>query len=286
MPKMNVPMWLRRSQSVSILVLLLPTMYAAGEMHRLQTFTATPRSGNADAHLESGLQPPCGKDPVPAYSRLDEPAAVKAWSASEFGRDWNPPVCTGWSAVGFTTLVATAARFRNTAGADSLLGHVGAISKLKGVRYWSTTHKRWQTLIEDAYALHDERSGERRGDFTPEEMKGGKALYFEQVDNLTGKGVYRMKVAKASPDQLIVNVENVSTLRYHGIPAVHPGEMQSVYFLERESDNVWSYYGMVRTGKSANWLIAGNQSSAVNRAVALYRHFVGIPTDQEPPAAR
>jgi hypothetical protein len=286
MPKMNAPICLRRALSVSILVLLLPTMYAAGEMHRLRISSAAPRTGNAEAHRESGFQPPCGKDPVPAYPRLDEPAAVKAWSASEFGRDWNPPACTGWSAVGFTTLVATAARFRNTAGADGLLGQVGAISKLKGVRYWSTTHKRWQTLIEDAYALRDERSGERRGDFTPEQMKEGKELYFEQVDNLTGKGVYRMKVAKASPDELIVNVENVSTMYYHRIPAVHPGEMQSVYFLERESDNVWRYYGMVRTGKSANRFIAGNESSAVNRAVAFYRHFVGIPTDQEPPAAR
>jgi uncharacterized protein DUF6675 len=286
MRKMNAPMCLRRTLSVSTLVLLLPTMYAAGEMHRFRISSADPRSRNAEAQRGSGLQPPCGKDPVPAYPRLDEPAAVKAWSASEFGRDWNPPACTGWSAVGFTTLVAEAARFRNTAGADGLLGHVGAISKLKGMRYWSTTHKRWQTLIEDAYALRDERSGERRGDFTPEEMKEGQELYFEQVDNLTGKGVYRMKVAKASPDELIVNVENVSTMNYHHIPAVHPGEMQSVYFLERESDNVWRYYGMVRTGKSANRLIAGNESSAVNRAVAFYRHFVGIPTDQEPPAAR
>jgi len=42
----------------------------------------------------------------------------------------------------------------------------------------------------------------------------------------------------------------------------------------------------VRTGKNANRLITGNESSAVNRAVAFYRYLVGIPTDQEPPAAR
>jgi hypothetical protein len=34
-----------------------------------------------------------------------------------------------------------------------------------------------------------------------------------------------------------------------------------------------------------NRMIAGNASSAVNRAIAFYRHFVGIPTDREPPAA-
>ena len=62
--------------------------------------------------------------------------------------------------------------------------------------------------------------------------------------------------------------------------------MQSIYFLDRESENVWRYYSIARTGKNANRLIAGNESSAVNRAVAFYRYLVEIPTGQEPPAAR
>ena len=70
------------------------------------------------------------------------------------------------------------------------------------------------------------------------------------------------------------------------IPILHPGDLQSMYFLDRESDSVWRYYSIVRTGKNANELISGNESSSVNRAVAFYRHMVGIPTDQEPPAAR
>jgi hypothetical protein len=67
---------------------------------------------------------------------------------------------------------------------------------------------------------------------------------------------------------------------------LHPGDMQSIYFLDRESENVWRFYSIVRTGKNAVRLIAGNESSAVNRSVAFYRNLVGIPTTQEPPAAR
>lgn len=70
---------------------------------------------------------------------------------------------------------------------------------------------------------------------------------------------------------------------------LHPTDtvpMQSVYFLEREPENVCRFYGLVRTGMKASGLIATNESSAVNRAVAFYRHLVGIPTAQEPPAAR
>jgi hypothetical protein len=117
-------------------------------------------------------------------------------------------------------------------------------------------------------------------------MKKGAFLYYEQVDNRSGKEVYRMHIAEASADRLVIDVENVSTIRYFLVPLFHPGEMQSIYFLDRESENAWRYYSIARTGKNANRLITGNESSAVNRAVAFYRYLVGIPTDQEPPAAR
>jgi hypothetical protein len=235
---------------------------------------------------ELGPQPPCGKEPIPSYPGLDDSAVVKSWSKSDFVGDWIPPECTGWAASGFTTLVTTVARFRHTSEADGLLRHLGAISQLAGMRYWSTTHKQWHTLIVDAYALKGFQSGQRREDFAPYEMMQGNAVYFEQADNLSGKAMYRMHIAEASADRVVIEVENVSTMRYLLVPILHPGEMQSIYFLDRESSNVWRYYSIVRTGKNANRLLAGNESSSVNRAVAFYRYLVGIPTDQEPPAAR
>ena len=67
----------------------------------------------AQAYAQSGPQPPCGKEPVPPYPGLDQSPVVKYWSESDFGRDWRPPACTGWAAVGFTTLVTTVALIRN-----------------------------------------------------------------------------------------------------------------------------------------------------------------------------
>jgi hypothetical protein len=237
-------------------------------------------------YAQMGPQPPCEMEPIPPYPGLGESPVVKSWSEPDFGRDWRPPACTGWGAVGFMTLVTTVARFHHTSEAEGLLRHIGAISELAGVRYWSTTHKQWQTFIVDAYALTDAQAGQRRKDFTPDEMKQGKVFYFEQVDNLSGKATYRMHIAEASADRLVIDIENVSTMHYLFIPLLHPGEIQSIYFLDRESESVWRYYSIVRTGMSANRMIAGNESSAVNRAVAFYRYFVGIPTDREPPAAR
>jgi hypothetical protein len=153
------------------------------------------------------------------------------------------------------------------------------------MRYWSTTHKRWQTLIVDSYALTGLPPSQRREDFTLDEMRKGDKLYFEQVDNLSGKAIYQMHIAEVSSDRIVFEVENVSAMHYLFMTAFHPGEVQSVYFLDRESENVWRFYSVVRTS-SANRLIPGNESSAINRAVAFYRYLVGIPTDREPPAAR
>jgi hypothetical protein len=240
----------------------------------------------AHAYAQSGPQPPCGAEPVPAYPGLNDSAVSKSWNRSEIGRDWRPPACTGWLELGFTTLVTTVARFRHTSEAEGLLRQIGAMSGLTGMRYWSTTHKQWQTLIVDAYAVTGLQSSQRRGDFAPDELKEGQELYFEQVDNLSGKAIYRMHFAESSADRIVFDVENVSTMRYFLVPLFRPGEVQSIYFLDRESEEVWRYYSIVRTGKNANQLLTGNESSAVNRAVAFYRHLVGIPADQEPPAAR
>jgi hypothetical protein len=235
---------------------------------------------------ESGPQLPCGQEPVPPYPSLDNSPIVKVWSASDLGRGWMPPECTGWTDAGFATLITTVARFRYAPGREALLRHIGAISELAGVRYWSTTHQQWQTLITDAYALTGSQTPQGRRDFTPDEVKEGSVLYFEQADNLAGKGTYRLHIAKASRERIVFDVENTSSIRFLLLTLFHPGGMQSVYFLDREPENVWGYYSIARTAPNTSPLLAGHDSSWINRAVAFYRALAGIPTDQEPPAAR
>ena len=48
---------------------------------------------------------------------------------------YETPACIDWTAVGFTMLVTTAARFRYDSGEVGLLRHIGAISELAGMRY-------------------------------------------------------------------------------------------------------------------------------------------------------
>jgi hypothetical protein len=151
--------------------------------------------------------------------------------------------------------------------------------------YWSTTHQQWQKLIISAYALPGATGDRRRQDFSMGEVAVGQSLYFQQQDNLSGKAVYRMRVDSASPDRLVFDTENITTMRRLLVPLFRPGEVQSIYFLERESPDVWRYYSIARTGKNSSSLAAGHDASSANRAVAFYRYLAGIPTNQEPPAA-
>jgi hypothetical protein len=237
-------------------------------------------------HAQSQPQPPCGRDPDPPYPSLDNPPSVKFWSVSDLGREWKPPECTDWDQTGFSTMTTTVARFRYTAGAEGLLRRIGAISDLAGMRYWSATHKQWQTLIVSAHALSGPRAGSRRQDFAPAELTQGKVVYMEQTDNLSGTAIYRIRIEAASADRIVYSFENVSVMRYLFVTLFDPGEMQSIYFLDRESDNVWRFYSIARTGRKSSRLTAGHAASSINRAVAFYRRLVGVPTDQDPPAAR
>jgi hypothetical protein len=241
--------------------------------------------GEVTNHVDSGPVPPCGSTTVPPYPDVDKSPTVKAWDRADLGRDWTPPACTGWTTPGFTTLVVTVALFRHSSGVEGLLRRIGAISELAGMRYWSTTHKRWQTLIVDAYALPGPASGRRRKDFPLDEIAEGKFLYYQMEDNLSGKAIYRMHILSASPDRLVFDTENISTMRYFLWPIYRAGEMQSIYYFERKSQDVWRYYSISRTGRSASKLTEGNDASSINRAVAFYRYLAGIPTDQEPPAS-
>jgi hypothetical protein len=182
--------------------------------------------------------------------------------------------------------VATVARFRFSGGAEGLRRRIGAISEMTGTLYWSTTVKRWQKLILDAHASAAPDSEQTRPDFSLAEIVEGRTLFFQQEDNLLGRASYRMHIRRSSSTSVVFDIENTSTIRYLTIPVFQPGELQSIYYLDQEAADVWRYYGLARSVGKAGSLVTGHEGSAINRAVALYRRLTGIPTDQEPPAAR
>jgi len=225
-------------------------------------------------------------EPNPPYPGLEHSPSFKVWDRASLGHEWKAPGCIGWTASGFATLVTTVARFRHSTGVEGLLSRVAAISRFTGIRYWSTTRQQWKPLIVNASALEGASGSQRRQDFSTADLVTGAMLYFQQSDSLTGKATYRLHIQSVSQDRLVYETENITALRYLMVPIFPPHELQAIYFLDRESSDIWRYYSIARTGKNANGLATGHDASTINRAVAFFRYLAGIPTDQEPPAAR
>jgi hypothetical protein len=220
-------------------------------------------------------QPPCGTPPVPGYAAVDAAPAVLVLAGPDLAA-WTPPSCVGWSAQADGVLVALAGRFAYKGSTDDLLKRFGAISTLKGLKYWSVTDSGWRTLITSADALEAPESGHSRPDFTLAEIKSGKGLYFAQQDNRTSEEVvYRMLVRDLSANGFVVAVENVTPVRSYMLRLFDPGELLSVQFVERESPGVYGYYGLAFGGESLASSIALPQASYVNRALALYGQLTG-----------
>ncbi len=179
-------------------------------------------------------------------------------------------------------LIAVAGTLRTDRPSSALVARFGAISATKGIKYWSVSDKTWRVLIEDAAALTTDKR--QRADFTVDELTSGQDLYFEQQDNRSSHSVaYRLRVDDITPDRISVTIKNVSAVRYIGISIFEPGDLQSFYILQRKPGG-WTYYNL-NIVTNASSFGGAPESSYVNRAIAFYRHFVGLPTDQEPPAA-
>jgi hypothetical protein len=233
-------------------------------------------------------RPPCdGGPPVPPYpDTTDASPKLAIWHGADLSAAaWQLPAACGrfGTSSGLPTLaLALTGAFHHTEGADALLARFGRISAVRGVRYWSVTDRRWQPLITEAAALSGPDPGLRRPDFTPAELKSGGGLYFALRGNrFSGEVLYRLHAHVAKPERLIVTVENVTPVRFLLLTVFAPGDLRSTYVLQPIAPGIWGYYAlvMVRTGR----LAIGHEASYANRAVALYRHTVGIPTDLAPP---
>lgn len=231
---------------------------------------------------QEALRPPCGGPPLPSYSAPGEPPRIL--SAEVAG--WMAPSCAGWTSARSTLLVGVAGSFRQGGGTDALVAAFGRISALVGTRYWSVSDHGWRALVTDAAALEGQHPARRRPDFSIAELAEGSSHYFVQADSRSsGEIIYRMRVLEKRPDRLVVAVVNVSPVRLLLVTLFAPGDLQSTFFLERlPAAGTWGYYGL--WGVRTNALTSGHEASSINRAVAMYRYLAGIPTDQEPPAAR
>ena len=232
-------------------------------------------------------RPPCAGAPIPDFPNTGDPPNVKVWNASDLPPNWTPPSCTPWPPGGATIVSALSGQFPFAGGMDALKARIGAISSMGTVRYWSVMDKEWMNMFVHAVALDGPDAKKTRADFSPAELSAGATLYFIAADNRSGRdAVSRLHVIASDDAHFALETENVTPLRYAFFTYAAPGAFQTWYFLQQGPANSWRFYSVTRV-KYASSLFGAivPERSYVNRAVAMYRHFLGQKTDQDPPAA-
>lgn len=228
---------------------------------------------------------PCDGEPFPAYTALDAPPAVRVWTESGFV--WNPPRCSGWGKSEYALLVAVASRFSHSGGVDGLVGRIARVSRFTGILYWSVSTQSWRRLVLDAHATAAPDRAARRDDFAPDELAPGPLLHFWQEERSpAGEMVYRLRVLERTPTRLIVDIRNGNPVDPPLHPKIQAGAYRFLHIFDKEEAGVWRYYGLMGLRGQGASAIEWFRASYVNRAVAVYRHLAGIPTDRDPPAAR
>jgi hypothetical protein len=239
--------------------------------------------GAVGAQAADEPRPPCeGAAPLPAHTAPDAPPAVRIWT----DQAWTPPACLGWPQGRSRLIVALAGSFRQGGDEQTLLARFGAISGMRGLRYWSVTDKAWRELITDGAALTGPESRSRRADFSPQELKADAIVYFEQTEGRSsGPVVYRLRVLEAGSSRVVIATENVTPGRAFLVTLFPPGSLRATYLLERRGPDVWTFYGISSTSTEASSLASVSPPSYVNRAAALYRYLSGVPAERTPPLA-
>lgn len=246
-------------------------------------------SVGVEAVARDGPRPPCAG--TVSYPQAPEQAggnpSVRLWYSQDLSDEWTPPTCLGWDGKRFGLLVAVAGKFRDDGGVESVLRRLAAVSSYPGIRYWSVTRGRWRPLVTHAYTLERLDSKKVRADHAANDLQPDKPYYFWQEENTpAGEVVYVLRIRELTPDRLVFTLENALPVRRMFLEVFPPETYQFSFFLDRQAGDLWQFYSLMRSTPTLRLLLRGHEASFINRAVAAYRYFAGIPTDGEAPLAR
>ncbi len=217
--------------------------------------------------------PPCpGLAAIPAYPPLGAPPTITVWRGDQLDRAAAIPACLGWPSFDFSTMLVITGRVQRTGGVDAMLADFGAVSSMTGLKYWSISDERWQTLVERSEAITDPKTPAVRPDFAPAELQPGRDLYFRQRENRASEDiVYRVHILSVGPDGFSADLTNASDIDFLFFRLFAPGDLRSVYFFQRLGPDEWGY-----------WAVGGTHLGLTG----VFGPHIGSFEDQEPPAAR
>ncbi|SKA37727.1 hypothetical protein SAMN02745126_05946 [Enhydrobacter aerosaccus] len=233
-----------------------------------------------------GPQPPCGSLPVyPPYGAVDGKPLVATWRNVDLHKlGWQVPSCMGWG--GDSRLVAAlAARFHSTRSLDELAAPLAAVSDYPAIKFWAITRREWRPMALAAWSVEGPDGKLRQPDPPVTALQPGRDFYYAEDAEMAGRAVYRLRVLEHSADRLVLETENVTPIRVAIVTLFEPAALQVATFLQRLDGDVWGLYEITRASADSSSMVAGYQSSYLNRLEAIRRLLAGQPLDRDPPIA-
>jgi len=228
---------------------------------------------------------PCDGAPDPAHATLGERPNLRVITKEGFV--WDAPRCIGWGKGKYALLIAVAGRFEHKGGEAALVRKFARISRLKTVRYWSTSAQAWRNLFRNAHALSRPQQGAVRVDFDVADFVPGPVRHLWLTEQgPIGGAMFRMRTIERTRDRIIIDLRNERPIRPPEHPKISAGGYRYVFILDREGPGVWRYYGVTGLRGAGGGAITWIRGSYLNRAIAMYQYIAGLPMEREPPAAR
>ena len=225
--------------------------------------------------------PPCAGPAIPVYPSTSDIPAINVWLDQHELENWDVPACLGREDRPATVLIAVAGRFGHYGTVNELFDRLGAFSAYTSINYWSWSRQRWRNLFEKSVALSaPERSVERQ-DFKADELqKGDKVFILQDESGPVGEVIQRLSIIDRTDDRIEIGVTNVTSARMAVFTLFEPDGSNMRLWLERRSQDQWTYYSLTRLSGSTMLARPALERSYANRAEAMFRYLTGAERQQ------
>lgn len=156
--------------------------------------------------------------------------------------------------------------------AQSISVILRSLSRLEGIQYYSTSHRKMRTLYEKSYTVDGEKSRKRIAD-PIQGSADGVSILAVQKDTTFGENLYRYQYSQ-NTDSVAFFSSNLETMSYALFKLIDPNHLKITLVVHDLGDSLL-VYGLTCADFAAIPGIEGKLNASFStRADAIYKWFV------------
>ena len=170
-------------------------------------------------------------------------------------------------------LIDLPARLAENPDKDLLLFNLmNRVSTLTGIEYYSASRERMRTLFVEAYRVHEVGSTEPLEDFHYQSVPASEKQIIFQEDKTFGRNYVETEYIYEE-GRFLMQVRNLTTMRYYFLPLVRPGNFRMNLLIIPEEDQLLFYGASSVDSASLFGIEKSKKDSFYNRIKAMHGWF-------------